>query len=46
MTKDEALIATFYDKPRLGHTQLDIEDRNSTAGNLKPEASREFVTTC
>ena len=38
MTKDEAqqkLIATFYDKAR---PYLDIEDRNKTARDLKPEA--------
>lgn len=38
MTKDEAqikLIATFYDKAR---PYLDIEDRNKTARELKPEA--------
>lgn len=37
-TKDEAqqkLIATFYDKAR---PYLDIEDRNKTARDLKPEA--------
>jgi hypothetical protein len=38
MTNDEAqqkLIATFYDKAR---PYLDIEDRNKTARDLKPEA--------
>lgn len=38
MTKDEAeqkLIATFYDKAR---PYLDIEERNKTARDLKPEA--------
>jgi hypothetical protein len=38
MTKDEAqqkLITTFYDKAR---PYLDIEDRNKTARDLKPEA--------
>jgi len=38
MTKDEAqqkLIATFYDKAR---PYLDVEDRNKTARDLKPEA--------
>ena len=38
MTKDEALqrlIATFYDNAR---PYLDIEDRNKTAKDLKPEA--------
>ena len=38
MTKDEAqqrLIATFYDKAR---PNLDIEDHNKTARDLKPEA--------
>ena len=40
MTKDEAqqkLIATFHDKAR---PYLDIEDRNKTASDLKPEAKR------
>lgn len=44
VTKEEAeqrLIATFYDKAR---PYLDIEDRNKTARDLKPEAKRASYT--